>query len=74
FEHGTRNCIGETLVLNELRIALAMTARVFHITPAYEEWNTIKAANESSYSERAIQTLRSGAHPAEGYPCRVTLV
>ncbi|KAF1976199.1 cytochrome P450 [Bimuria novae-zelandiae CBS 107.79] len=92
FEHGPRNCIGQTLVLNELRIALAMTAQIFHITPAYEEWDTIKAADESSYSkiarkmglkkdepkpargERAYQTSRSGAHPAEGYPCRVTLV
>ena len=92
FEHGPRNCIGQTLVLNELRIALAMTARTFHIAPAYEEWDAIKAANESSWTklarqlgikkdepkapkgERAYQTSRSGAHPAEGYPCRVTLL
>jgi cytochrome P450 len=92
FEHGPRNCIGQTLVLNELRIALIMTARTFQITPAYEEWDAIKEANESSWSklakslgvkkdkvrppkgERAYQTSRSGAHPAEGYPCRVTLV
>ncbi|KAF2440902.1 cytochrome P450 [Karstenula rhodostoma CBS 690.94] len=92
FEHGPRNCIGQTLVLNELRIALIMTARTFHITPAYDEWDAIKAANESSWmklartlgikkdepkpphGERAYQTSRSGAHPAEGYPCRVTLV
>lgn len=92
FEQGPRNCIGQTLVLNELRIALIMTARTFHITPAYEEWDAIKATNESSWTkiarnlgikkdepkpprgERAYQTSRSGAHPAEGYPCRVTLV
>lgn len=92
FEHGPRNCIGQTLVLNELRVALVMTARTFHITPAYEEWDVIKAANEGLWTklarrlgvkkdgvkiphgERAYQTSRSGAHPAKGYPCRVTLV
>lgn len=92
FKHGLRNCIGLSLVLNELRIALIMTAWTFQITPAYEEWDAIKEANGSSWlklakslsvkkdktrpprGERAYQTSRSGAHPAEGYPDRVTLV
>ncbi|KAJ4344810.1 uncharacterized protein N0V89_012554 [Didymosphaeria variabile] len=92
FEHGPRNCIGQTLVMNELRVTLIMTARTFRITPAYEEWDAFKTANEISWTrlarklgikkdepkpprgERAYQTSRSGAHPAEGYPCRVTLI
>ncbi|KAK7184811.1 AflN/verA/monooxygenase [Paraphaeosphaeria sporulosa] len=92
FELGPRNCIGQTLVLNELRVVLAMTARTFHVAPAYEEWDAICAANQGvartlatklgltrdapkpPRGERAYQTSRSGAHPAERYPCRVTLV
>jgi hypothetical protein len=92
FEHGPRNCIGQTLVMNELRVALVMTVRTYHITPAYEEWDAMRAAKEGlgtklarslgvkkdspkpPRGERAYQTSRSGAHPAEGYPCRVTLV
>lgn len=92
FEFGPRNCIGQTLVLNEMRIALIMTARTFNITPAYEEWDAIKLVDEGlstklarrmgfkkdepmpARGERAYQTSKSGAHPAEGYPCRVTLV
>ncbi|KAF2651398.1 cytochrome P450 [Lophiostoma macrostomum CBS 122681] len=91
FEHGPRSCIGQTLVLNELRIALILTARKFDISPAYNEWDAMKLANESMFAkmmrkiglkgvacktvqgERAYQTSRSGAHPADGYPCRVSL-
>jgi cytochrome P450 len=92
FEHGPRNCIGQTLVLNELRVVLAMTVRTFHIAPAYEEWDAITVANESLVTklarklglkkdvleyprgERAYQRMKNGAYPADGYPCRVTLI
>ncbi|KAF1845155.1 putative cytochrome P450 [Cucurbitaria berberidis CBS 394.84] len=92
FELGPRNCIGQTLVLNELRIALIMTVREFSIRPAYDEWDAMKLANESLYGkllrqlglrkshcktvlgERAYQTSRAGAHAADGYPCRVSLL
>jgi cytochrome P450 len=92
FEQGSRNCIGQTLVLNEIRVALVMTVRRFNLQPAYEEWDTIKKSSEGIYTtvlkrlgmkgekckeilgERAYQTSRSGAHPADGYPCRVSLV
>ncbi|KAL4985036.1 cytochrome P450 [Aspergillus falconensis] len=46
FEHRPRNCIGQTLVYNEMRIALVMTARTFDIKPAYDEWDAMQAANE----------------------------
>lgn len=92
FEQGSRNCIGQTLVLNEIRVALVMTARRLYLQPAYDEWDTMKKAREGFYSklmmrlglkgeecrevlgERAYQTSRSGAHPANGYPCRVSVI
>ncbi|KAL6235164.1 hypothetical protein BDW75DRAFT_251072 [Aspergillus navahoensis] len=46
FEHGPRNCIGQTLVYNEMRIVLVLTARTFDIKPAYDEWDAMQAAKE----------------------------
>ncbi|KAH4606103.1 hypothetical protein HBH82_110960 [Parastagonospora nodorum] len=89
FEHGSRNCIGQALVMNELRIVLILTARTFDIAPAYEEWEAKQRARESWWTklmrsknppiktvrgERAYQTGRAGAHPADRYPCHVKLV
>lgn len=92
FEQGPRSCIGQTLVLHELRVVLVLTARTFEITPAYDEWDAEQRANErwvrkmarrvglvgedikTVMGERAYQSSRPGAHPADGYPCRVSLV
>ncbi|KAI4940891.1 hypothetical protein J4E91_011148 [Alternaria rosae] len=92
FELGSRNCIGQTLVSNEIRVALIMTVRKFFITPAYDAWDAANLGCHSLFSkmlnslglgsegyktvrgERAYQTSRSGAHPADGYPCCVSLV
>lgn len=41
FEQGPRNCIGQTLVYNEMQVVLVMTARVFSISPAYDEWDRL---------------------------------
>jgi hypothetical protein len=91
FEFGARNCIGQTLVMNEIRIALIMAIRKFDIVPAYDEWDDMQLADEGWYAkvlkkagfggqevktvfgDRAYQTMRSGSHPADGYPCRVSL-
>ncbi|XRM37487.1 hypothetical protein ABZX51_000956 [Aspergillus tubingensis] len=43
FEQGPRNCIGQTLVYNEMRTVLVMTARTFEIKPAYDELDAMKA-------------------------------
>ena len=83
FEHGARNCMGQSLALIELRTVLALTVRKFDIRPAYEEWDMIRPKgwfgktdskeNNSVDGERAYQVAEKGAaHPAEGYPCRVT--
>jgi cytochrome P450 len=91
FEQGPRNCIGQTLVLNELRVVLILVARTFVITPAYDEWDADKENNrgplrkvagwlsgegkreKTALGERAYQTSKAGGHPADGYPCRVSL-
>lgn len=89
FEQGPRNCIGQTLVYNEIHVALILTLRTFNITPAYDEWDAIKAQQaswfkkfktgvfghpvETVHGDRAYQTEKAGTHPANGYPCRITL-
>jgi cytochrome P450 len=93
FEQGPRNCIGQTLVYNEMRIVMVMTMRLFDIKPAYDEWDAVKSSSEGPLKkflrltglhaqtegiktvngERAYQTEKAGAHPADGYPCHVTL-
>lgn len=86
FEQGPRNCIGQTLVYNEIRILLAMSLRSFDISPAYEEWDKIKSQNEGMMAkftrrftkpvpntvngERAYQTEKA-AYPVDDYPCRI---
>ncbi|OCL07969.1 AflN/verA/monooxygenase [Glonium stellatum] len=77
FEFGARSCIGQTLALLELRIALAMTIREFSITPAYDEWDDLhpRIGVKTVNGNRAYQAEKGGggAHPADGYPCRVAL-
>ncbi|KAJ5692109.1 hypothetical protein N7462_001532 [Penicillium macrosclerotiorum] len=94
FEQGPRTCIGQTLVWNEMRIVLLMTARVFDISPAYEEWDALALQAEGPLTklgkwvgiitqekdkiktvngDRAFPTEKAGGHPADGYPCRITL-
>ncbi|PWY92219.1 cytochrome P450 [Aspergillus heteromorphus CBS 117.55] len=94
FEQGPRNCIGQTLVYNEMRVVLVMTARRFEIRPAYDEWDAMNPQTDGFVArlarsaglrggnpglktvdgERAYQTEKAGTHPADGYPCRATLV
>ena len=77
FEWDPRNCIGQTLAQLELKVALVMTARLFDITPAYDEW-------EKLHPRKGIQTVDGnrvyqaemgggGAHPVDGFPVRVTV-
>jgi cytochrome P450 len=86
FEVGPRSCLGQTLAINELRVSLIMTIREFDIQPAYEELDSLRERALASQwwpkksttinrvdGDRAYQTDTAGAHPSEGYPCRVTL-
>ena len=77
FEHGPRNCIGQGLVLMELKIILAMTVREFDIKDAYEEFDALRGKKgpriKDVEGERAYQIEQGGAHPADRFPCRVSL-
>ncbi|KAL4898965.1 hypothetical protein BDW74DRAFT_184242 [Aspergillus multicolor] len=77
FEFGPRSCIGQTLAMLELRVALVMTLSEFEITPAYEEWDRLhpREGVKTVNGHRAYQAEKGGggAHPADGLPCRVTL-
>ncbi|KAF2826115.1 cytochrome P450 [Ophiobolus disseminans] len=46
FELGSRNCIGQTLAITEMKIVLAMTAKVFEIRPAYEDFERMEVESE----------------------------
>ena len=76
-EFGPRSCIGQTVASLELRIALVMTMREFHITPAYDVWDAMHPRHgiHTVNGNRAYQAEKGGggAHPADGYPCRVVL-
>ncbi|KAI9669008.1 MAG: hypothetical protein M1817_005165 [Caeruleum heppii] len=74
FEHGPRNCIGQGLIMLELRITLVLTIREFDIRGAYEEWDRHhhNKGIKTVEGERAYQIERGGAHPADRFPCRVS--
>ena len=90
FEQGPRNCIGQTLVWNELRIAIILTCRDLDIRDAYDDFDAHKESQISIWSrlkrivfgepikmlhgDRAYQTDSGGAHPVDGYPCHVRWV
>ncbi|KAI9148738.1 putative sterigmatocystin biosynthesis P450 monooxygenase stcS [Paramyrothecium foliicola] len=87
FEQGLRNCIGQTLVWNELKIAVIMTCRDLEIRDAYHDFDARKKREmgsltrlrqrifgkplETLHGDRAYQTDTSGMHAADGYPCYV---
>ncbi|KAI1418491.1 cytochrome P450 [Hypoxylon sp. FL1857] len=77
FEWGPRTCIGQTLAQLELKVALVMTARLFDITPAYEQWDELhpRKGIKSVEGNRVYQAELGGggAHPADGFPVRVAL-
>ena len=75
FELGPRHCIGQQLALLELKLVVVMTVRKFDVSPAYEDWDRLnpKKGQKTVEGERAYQVLRGGAHPSDGFPCRVAL-
>lgn len=78
FEWGPRACIGQTLALLELKVALVMTVRMFDIDPAYDQWdkaNPTKDAIKLVEGNRAYQAELGGggARPANEFPVSVKL-
>lgn len=74
FEHGTRNCVGQTLAMLDIKISLAMTVREFDIHDQYAEWDRLhpSSAVKTVFGERAYQVPLGAAHPVHGFPCKVT--
>lgn len=74
FEHGPRNCFGQTLAMHDVKITLVLTAREFEIRNAFDEWDSLHPTKKIKHvnGERAYQTQSGGAHPADGYPCRIS--
>lgn len=87
FEQGPRNCIGQTLVWNELRVAVILTCRDLEIRDAYDDFDAKREKElgvvekakravfgqpvKTVHGERAYQTDSGGLHPANGYPCYI---
>lgn len=74
FEFGPRNCIGQGLVMNELKVILGLVVREFDVKDAYEEFDRESGRNgiKMVEGERAYQIEKGGAHPADFLPCRVS--
>lgn len=75
FEHGPRNCIAEGMVMTEIKLVLAHLAREFEFKDAYEEWDAVnpRKGPKTYRGERAYQVEQGAAHPAQNYPCRVSI-
>lgn len=74
FEHGPRNCLGQTLAMLDVKVTLALVVREMEVRGAYEEWDALRGGRKGVKEvrgERAYQTQAGGAHPADGFPCRV---
>ncbi|KAK2599128.1 hypothetical protein QQS21_005389 [Conoideocrella luteorostrata] len=88
FEQGPRNCIGQTLVWNELKIALILVCRELDIRDGYSDFDAKRDKErgilerlryrvfgepvKTVHGERAYQTDTGGLHPVDGYPCYVS--
>lgn len=75
FEYGPRNCIGQLSVMLEIKVVLALTVREFDIMPAYEEFDRLhpRKGLRTVDGERAYQIDEGAAHPADHFPCRVSV-
>ena len=75
FEFGPRNCLGQELAMLELKAVLILTCREFDILAAYDEWDLRypKKGPKTVNGDRLYQIERVGAHPADGFPCKVQL-
>ena len=74
FEYGPRNCIGQGVVMVQLKVVLAFTLREFDVQDAYKEFDELnpRAGCKTVEGERAYQIEQGGAHPADRFPCRVS--
>lgn len=74
FEHGTRLCLGQALVMSEIKAILACTVREYELEECYDEMDTAAGRKfdlSGVAGERAYMYEAGAAHPKGGYPCRV---
>ncbi|KAJ5660689.1 uncharacterized protein N7484_000061 [Penicillium longicatenatum] len=76
FEHGPRNCIGQNLSLLGIITTLAMVVRQFDFHDAYAEYDGLNPSDgiKTMFGERAYMIQKGSGHPAQGFPCKVTVV
>ncbi|PVI05806.1 cytochrome P450 monooxygenase-like protein [Periconia macrospinosa] len=74
FEFGPRACIGTELALTELKLVLALTAREFDFSEAFDEWDATHKPKgiKTVDGERAYQIQLGSAHPVDGFPVRMS--
>ncbi len=75
FEFGPRTCIGQELAMMEMKMILVMTIRELNVEGAFSEWDQLhpRKGIKEVRGERAYQMILGSAHPADGYPCKVSL-
>ena len=75
FEFGPRNCLGQEIAMLEVKVVLVLTCREFDIQAAYDVWDLKhpKKGPKTVKGDRMYQVERIGAHPADGFPCKVQL-
>ncbi|OHF04466.1 cytochrome P450 [Colletotrichum orchidophilum] len=74
FEYGPRLCVGQQLVMTEVRAVLACVLREFDIQDCYGEIDAGKKIDLSGLGGQRVFMVEAGAaHPTDGYPCRVSL-
>jgi hypothetical protein len=61
----------------DIKVTLALVVRELDVRSVYPEWDSLHGIAGSGKvktvnGERAYQTQMGGAHPADGFPCRVS--
>ncbi|KAJ6023974.1 hypothetical protein N7540_004771 [Penicillium herquei] len=75
FEHGARQCIGQNISLMGVKASLAMVLREFDFHDAYAEYDALNASSglKTMFDDRVYMIQKGSGHPAQGFPCKVTL-
>ncbi|KAJ5286981.1 hypothetical protein N7478_002667 [Penicillium angulare] len=74
FEAGPRDCVGQSLAMVDIKVALALTIREFDFHDQYAEWDRQhpnRSGPKTVFGERAYQVPQGAAHAVHGMPCRV---
>ncbi|RAR07338.1 glycosyltransferase family 1 protein [Stemphylium lycopersici] len=74
FKAGSRNRVGQTLAMLDIKITFAMTVCELDIHDRYDEWDWMHPSSgvKTVFGERAYQVPLGAAHPVHGFPCKVT--